>query len=232
MSSKLSRIFDLAIDIARLPVATLEFRLNMNPDDVRRMHAHCTKPHPKYKVFQNKSLGAALVDLKRFSDRDEYLGNIKGGRNSAEHHAKKAKSRGYIVAEIDRNDYVDDIHAINTSLDSRQGRPMDETYRRKVEHYPREKNYKYFGVINSAGKLMAYSNIGSYGNFVAFDQLLGVRNNDGMMHLMLAEVISQMIESRSYSYLMYDTYFGASPGLQSFKKMLGFEPYRVKYSIQ
>lgn len=232
MTSKLSRLFDLAIDIARLPVAGLEFRLDMNPDDVRRMHAHCTKPHPRYKLFQNKSFGAALVDLSRFGDRDEYMGNIKGGRNSAEHYAKKAKSRGYVVVEIDRNEFVDDIHAINTSLDSRQGRPMDDPYLRKVEHYPREKNYRYFGVLNSAGKLMAYSNIGSYGNFVAFDQLLGVRNNDGMMHLMLTEIISQDIESRRYSYLMYDTYFGASPGLQLFKKLLGFEPYRVKYSIQ
>ena len=232
MPSKLSRLFDLAIDIAKLPVANLEFRLDMNPDDVKRMHAHCTKPHPRYKVFQNKALGAALVDLKGFGDRDAYMGNIKGGRNSAEHYAKKAKSRGYVVVEIDRNEFVDDIYEINTSLDSRQGRPMDDIYRQKVTQYPREKNYRYFGVLNSTGKLMAYSNLGTYGNFVAFDQLLGVRNNDGMMHLMLAEIISQMIETRSYSYLMYDTYFGASPGLQLFKKMLGFEPYRVKYSIQ
>lgn len=232
MSSKLSRLFDLAIDIAKLPVASLEFHLEMNPDDVRRMHAHCTKQHPRYKVFQNKSLGAALVDLKRYGNRDEYMGNIKGGRNSAEHYAKKATARGYVLVEIDRNDFVDDIHAINTSLDSRQGRPMDDNYLKKTTEYPSEKNYTYFGVLNSAGKLMAYSNLGSYGNFVAFDQLLGVRNNDGMMHLMLAEIISRMIESKRYSYLMYDTYFGASPGLQLFKKMLGFEPYRVKYSIQ
>lgn len=232
MPSKLSRLFELAVDIARLPVASLEFRLDENPDEVRRMHAHFTKPHPKYKVFQNKSLGAALVDLNRFGNRDEYMGKIKGGRSSAEHYAKKATSRGYVVVEIDRNEFVDDIHAINTSLDSRQGRPMDDTYLQKVEHFPRERNYRYFGVLNPAGKLMAYSNIGAYGNFLAFDQLLGVRNNDGMMHLMLAEIISQMIESRKYSYLMYDTFFGASAGLQLFKKMLGFEPYRVKYSLQ
>ncbi len=30
---------------------------------------------------------------------------------------------------------------------------------------------------------------------------------------------------------MYDTYVGAHPGLQSFKKRIGFEPYRVSYSI-
>lgn len=231
MSGKLSRLLDLAIDISTLPVANLEFRLDMNPEDVRRMHAHCTKPHPKYRVFQNKALGAALIDLKSFADRGEYMGEIRG-RNWGEHHARKARKRGYTVIEIDRNDFVEELHAINTSLDNRQGRPMDEMYRRKETCYPREKNYKYFGVLNASGKLMAYSNLGFYGNFVAFDRLMGVRNNDGMMHLMLSEIACQMIDARSYGYLMYDTYFGASPGLQTFKKMLGFKPYRVKYSIQ
>ena len=70
MTSKLSQLFNLALDISKLPVARLEFRLDLNPDAVRRMHAHFTKPHPKYKIFQNKSLGAALVDLKRFADPD------------------------------------------------------------------------------------------------------------------------------------------------------------------
>ena len=231
MSGKLSRLFDMAIDLARLPVASLEFRLDMNPDDVRRMHAHCTKPHPRYRIFQNKAVGAALIDLRRFADRDAYLGDIKG-RNWGEHHARRARQRGYRLIEIDRNDFVDELHAINTSLEQRQGRRMDAIYREKQLSYPREKNYRYFGVVNAAGKLMAYSNLGAYGNFVAFDRLLGIRNNDGMMHLMLSEIACQMIEHRRYGYLMYDTYFGASPGLQTFKKMLGFKPYRVKYSIQ
>lgn len=231
MSSKLSQLLNLALDIGKLPVAHLEFRLEMNPDDVRRMHAHFTKRHPKFRIVQNKSLGAALVDLKRYAGRDQYLDSIKG-RNSGEHHARKARSRGYVVVEIDRNDFIDELYEINTSLDSRQGRPMDEAYREKTTHYSPETNYKYFGVLNPSGKLMAYSNLGFYGNFAAFDRLLGLRNNDGVMHLMVTEIVGQLIESRAYAYLMYDTYFGASPGLQAFKKMLGFEPYRAKYSLQ
>ncbi|MFS2215773.1 hypothetical protein ACCD08_14825 [Telluria sp. Tellsp104] len=231
MTSKLSQLFNLALDISKLPVARLEFRLDLNPDSVRRMHAHFTKPHPRYKIFQNKSLGAALVDLKRFADPDEYMANMKG-RNSAGSYARKARSRGYSVVEIDRNVFVEDIHEINTSLDQRQGRPMADAYRQKQTHFSPEKNYKYFGVLNSAGKLTAYSDIGFFGNFVAFDRLLGLRNNDGAMHLMVTEIICRMIESHVYSYLMYDTFFGASPGLRTFKTMLGFEPYRAKYSLQ
>jgi hypothetical protein len=231
MSSTLSQLLNLAIDIGKLPVAHLEFRLELNPDDVRRMHAHFTRRHSKLKIVQNKSLGAALVDLKRYGSRDEYLDSIKG-RNSGEHHARKARSRGYVLVEIDRNDFIDELYEINTSLESRQGRPMDAAYREKITHYSPEKNYKYFGVLSPSGKLMAYSNLGFYGNFVAFDRLLGLRNNDGVMHLMVTEIVGQLIESRTYAYLMYDTYFGASPGLQAFKKMLGFEPYRAKYSLQ
>lgn len=231
MTSKLSQLFNLALDISRLPVAHLEFRLDLNPDAVRRMHAHFTKPHPTYKIFQNKSLGAALVDLKRFAGPDEYMANVKG-RNSAGYYARKARSRGYEVVEIDKNHFLEDIHAINTSLDQRQGRPMPDAYRQKQTQFRLEKNYKYFGVLNGAGKLAAYSDVGLFGNFVAFDRLLGLRNNDGAMHLMVTEIICRMIDGRAYGYLMYDTFFGASPGLRTFKTMLGFEPYRAKYSLQ
>jgi len=231
MQSNLSQLFALAADIIKLPVASLEFRLDSNPDDVRAMYAHYTKRHPKYKLFQNKSLGAALVDLKRYPGREEYIKSLKG-RNSAEQYAKKARTRGYKIIEIDRNNFIEDLYRINTSVEIRQGRPMDEHYQHKELHYPHLKNYKYFGAINAAGNLMAYANLGLYGNFAAFDRLLGVRNNDGAMHLMVTEIICQLIENGKYKYIMYDTYFGASPGLKAFKNMLGFEPYRAKYSIQ
>jgi hypothetical protein len=231
MLHKLPQLFELARSISRLPVARLEFRLAINPDDVGKMHRYFTRPHPKYLIFQNKSLGAALVDLARFSTRDEYMAAIKGA-NSADKQAAKAKRKGYRVVEIERNDFIDDIHEINNSVEIRQGRPMDPSYREKTLVYPIDKNYKYFGVLNSEGKLMAYGDLGFYGNFFAFNRVLGVRNNDGMMHLMVTEIICQLIESRNSRYLMYDTYFGASPGLRTFKTMLGFEPYRAKYSLQ
>lgn len=231
MSNKLSRLFELAWSIAKLPVARLEFHLAINPDEVAMMHKHFTRRHAKYPVFQNKSLGAALVDLTKFRTREEYMDTIKG-RNSAERHARKAKSKGYQVIEIDRNDFIDEIYEVNNSVEIRQGRPMDSAYRQKPTHYPVDKNYTYFGVLNAAGKLMAYGDLGLYGNFVAFNRVIGVRNNDGVMHLMITEIICRSIEKRSCHYLMYDTYFGASPGLKEFKTMLGFEPYRAKYSIQ
>jgi hypothetical protein len=231
MPNKLSQLLDQVITISRLPVVRLQFQRQLNPEEVERNYRHFTKPHPKYKIFQNKSVGAALVDLKRFRNRDEYLQTVKG-RNSAEHHARRARSKGYVVAEIDRNDFIDDIYAVNTSVETRQGLPMDADYLEKKTSYPRAPNFKHFGALDSAGKLTAYADLGFYGDFASFSRVIGMRNNDGMMHLLVTEIIGQMIEGATYRYLMYDTYFGASPGLKAFKEMLGFQPYRAKYSIK
>lgn len=230
MINKISHFLDLLIQIAKLPVAHLHFYMNINPDNVISTYKSFTKPHTKYKIFKNKSLGAALVDLREFGTREEYLENING-RNHGAYFAKKAKSRGYIFCEIDRNNYIDEIHEINTSLGTRQGNSMPASYLNKNNHYESVKNFKYYGVLNSDGKLMAYCNVGFYGNFAAFSRLLGYRNNDGVMHLLVTETICILINNATIKYVMYDTYFGAQPGLKTFKKILGFKPYRAKYSL-
>ena len=229
MPNKLSRLLELVRAILRLPVARLEFQRDLNPDDVNKMHKHFTKRHPRYLVFQNKALGTALVDLSRFDNRDAYMATLKG--NPAAEHTKKAKKKGYQVIEIDRNRYIEEIHEINNSEAVRQGRPMDPIYREKVTHFTNEKNYLYIGVLNPAGKLVSYMNLGHYGNFFAIDRLIGLRNNDGVMHMLVTEMVSRMIDERKVRYLMYDTCFGASPGLLQFKTMLGFAPYRAKFTI-
>lgn len=231
MIDKIANFLDLLMQIAKLPVAHLHFSLGINPENSKLMYAHFTKRHKKYKVFQNKSLGAALIDLSNFKVSKDYLDKIGGG-NAGAHKAKKAKSRGYILTEINRNDYIDEIHEINTSLENRQGRTMDSCYLNKTTHYEQLINYKYYGILNCDGKLMAYSTLGFYGNFAAINQLMGYRNNDGIMHLMLVEIICEQIVAGNLKYIMYDTYFGAKPGLKQFKTALGFKPYRAKYTMQ
>ena len=231
MPKTFASLLELASTLIRLPKAHLEFQLAMDPDNAPRIFKHFTKRHPRYLVIRNKTLGVALVDLRRFKAGAEYLQTVKG-RNAPEHQARRARSRGYRVVEIDRNDYVDDIHSINTSVDVRQGKPMSGDYITKQTHYIAEPNYRYFGTLDSSGRLVAYGEIGMWGNFAAFNRVIGIRNNDGIMHLMVTEIICQFIEDGRFQYLMYDTYFGASPGLQMFKSAIGFAPYRARYSIQ
>jgi hypothetical protein len=231
MPNKLSRLVDLCRSIASMPVARMEFRREFNPPHVERIYRHFTKRHPKYKIIPNKSLGAALVDLSLYRSRDHYLDTFKG-RNSAAQHARKAKSKGYVIVEIDRNRFIDEIHEINTSIEVRQGQKMDPGYLHKQTYFNAEKNFKYYGALSATGKLMAYSELGFYGNFASFNRIIGVRNNDGIMHLLVTEIIGSLIDDGGFNYLMYDTYFGASPGLQTFKTMLGFVPHRAKYTLQ
>jgi hypothetical protein len=218
-------------ELLRLPVASLHFDSCIEPVDVAKTYRYYTRPHPRYKIIRNKTMGAALIDLVRYTDTPAYLDDI-AGKNRGAWHAKRARSRGYVCTEIERNDHIDAIHAINTSLEERQGRPMDEKYRKKITRFERQPHFNYFGVLNPEGKLVAYANIGRYGNFSAFSQLIGIRNNDGIMHLMMVDIISRLLEQKQVRYVMYDTFFGAQSGLQQFKRVLGFQPYRVKYSLQ
>lgn len=220
-----------ARQILRLPHAGLCFDTRIDPDDILLNYRDFTRPHPRYRIIGNKTVGVALIDLERFAGPDAYLETIQG-KNQGGWHARRARTRGYVCRTIERNAHIDEIHAINTALDLRQGRPMDEAYLQKVERYERQQHFDYYGVLNAAGRLVAYANIARYGNFSAFSQLMGLRNNDGIMHLLVADIVSGMLERREVRWVMYDTFFGAKPGLQQFKRVLGFEPYHAKYSMQ
>jgi hypothetical protein len=225
------RHYETVLQILQLPVAHLRFDSHIEPTDVPMTYRYFTRPHPRYRVIRNKTLGAALIDLERFSEPSAYLAHIQG-KNRGAYHAKRARTRGYVFREIDRNAHVDDIHAINISLDTRQGRPMDQKYLDKVTHFDALSHYNYYGILDPDGRLVAYANIGRFGNFSALSQLIGIRNNDGIMHLLIVDIVSRLIQDKRVRYLMYDTFFGAQPGLQQFKRILGFEPYRAKYSLQ
>jgi hypothetical protein len=219
------------VKIVKLPVANLVFELKIDQEDIGRTHKYFTKPHPTYKIFKNKSLGAELIPFSKYLTRSGFLNSMKM-KNRAGRYVKRAMSRGYEFVEIDRNEFIDDIHGINTSSESRQGRAMDASYLKKVEHFDTKVNFRYFGVLNADGRLVAYCNVGFYGNFYAIEKVIGHRNNDGVMHLLIVETVCRLIDAGNGKYLMYDTYFGASPNMRSFKSMFGFEPFRVKYSIQ
>ncbi len=218
------------IQIIQLPVATLSFRDNIDPENIRDTYHYYTKRHPRYKLIRHKTVGAALIDLEQIDTQEKYLALIKG-KNGGAFHAKRARARGYTVVEINRNAYVDAIHNINISCASRQGRPMDEAYQKKTDHFESLDHFRYYGIVNGRGELVAYANLGLFGNFCGFSQLIGLRNNDGAMHLLLVEIVSRLIDQHQVRYVMYDTFFGALPGLRQFKTMLGFRPYRARYVL-
>ncbi|MFK3741315.1 hypothetical protein [Massilia sp. TN1-12] len=221
--------------LLRLPSAELCFDARLAPD-IAATYRYFTKPHPRYRIIGNKTLGAALIDLDRFAGppaaaRDAYLDTIQG-KNRGAWHAKRAGTRGYACRPIERNAHADEIHAINTSLATRQGRPMDAHYLEKTTHFETLPHWDHYGVLDRDGRLVAYANIARYGNFSAFSQLMGLRNNDGIMHLLVVDIVTRLLARRDVRYVMYDTFFGAQPGLRQFKTMLGFAPYRATYRLR
>ena len=220
----------LLAEIAQLPCARLCFHSALNPELVRASYRLFTKRHPRCPLIRNKSLGIALIRLSDFPTRDHYLATLQR-KDLGGYQSRKAQSRGYVFTAIDRNRYIDDIHAINTSLAERQGRPMDPGYHDKQLHYQDQPCFRYYGVLDAQGRLVAYCNVGIYGDFAATDRLLGYRRSDGAMYLLLTEIACQLIAEGQVRYLMYDTFLGAQPGLREFKRKLGFRPYRIRYSI-
>jgi len=224
-------------EILKLPAKEISFKncCNECKENYLKTYRYFTKPH-RFKLFKNKSIGVALINLTEYDTFEQYYKSING-KNSAAYYARKAIRRGYKFIEIDRNDYINDIYEINTSSEIRQGRKMPESYLKKVEKYQNEKNYRYFGVVNKDGVLVAYCNIGFYGEFALISSLLGHKEylNDGIMYLMMVEVNKIVLENykkNGCKYIMYDTFFGASNGLKKFKQKLGYKPYRVKWKLE
>jgi hypothetical protein len=225
--SRLSR--DLTV-LARAPLAHLHFNTAPDPAGILATYRNFTRPHPHYRIIRNKSMGVALIDLRRFSTFAEYLASVRGKGNAGPQ-SQKARSRGYFLRQLDQNHFVDEIYRINTSSETRQGRPMDPAYREKALRYEAKPYVMYFGIFNISGQLVAYCNVGIYGNFAATEKIMGYKNNDGVMYLLLTEIVGKLLTSSQLSYFMYDTVFGALDGLRDFKRRVGFQPYRVRYTI-
>lgn len=221
----------LLLQLARLPVARLRFDQRLNPEGIRRTHALFTRPHARYKVFGNKTMGIALVDLRAFEGQAAaYLASVRRSGHAGPQ-SKKAAARGYSVRRFDRNEHADAIHAIHTSCEERQGRPMDRHYLVKRDDFDTPSHFECHGVFDAEGRLAGYCTMGRYGNFVATDQLIGYKNQDGIMYLLLSTIICGLIEEGAVDYFMYDTFLGARPGLRDFKRRVGFRPYRARYTL-
>lgn len=227
---KITELCRLTAQLATLPVARLHFCSHLAPKHVREVYEYFTKPHPKYKLIKNKSFGAALIDLRAFGSDKDFLASLQArGRATAER--RRALKRGHYLRRIDRNQFIEGIHHVNTSCLLRQGQPMAPDYLEKQLHYEDLPHFRYYGMFDRHEKLIAYCNLGLFGSFAMIDRVIGLRNGDGAMYLLMTEIAAELIAERQLDYLMYDTFFGALPGLRDFKRRLGFQPYRARYTF-
>jgi hypothetical protein len=224
------RLIALGMAALRCPRARLIFRTDRAAPKIRATYAVFNRRHARLPLIRNKTMGIALINLRQFGSAADYLATVKK-KDLAGHHSRQARQRGYSVRRIDRNAHIAEIFRIHRSSATRQGRPMDQRYLQLETRYDDSEPLQVLGVFNADNILMGYCCFGIYGNFAATDRLLGIKNGDGIMYLLLLEIICSLIDQSQLDYFMYDTFLGAQPGLRSFKQRIGFQPYRVSYAL-
>jgi hypothetical protein len=221
----------LAVRIARaaatLPRITI--RLHPTTKQCRAMLREFTSRHPRCPLFRRKTIGVGLIDIKAFSDVEDYMKRVSG-KNSAAYFSRRAARAGYRFAEIDPNEYANDIFCVNTSLTVRQNLPMESSYLAKIDRYEILPGEQYFGVLKEQS-LVAYLHLVTCGEAAVISRILGHGEHldHGIMYLLVTSLVGDLIGRSSAKYLLYDMMLGASDGLALFKRRLGFESYRVRW---
>ena len=136
----------------------------------------------------------------------------------------------------DTNGY---IYAINTSMPERQGREMTEGYRHKPGPYgplpaytcPRHQ-VRTYGVLKD-GHLVAYTWLYQMGEMCLFSTILGHGDhlNAGVMYLLIAETLKDIIPVAGTKYAMYNMHQSGTEGLRFFKEQMGFRSYWVNWQL-
>lgn len=143
---------------------------------------------------------------------------------------KLAKKRGYRLSMFDYDAYLDDIYAINTSKSERQGRPMAQSYQSYPTKRGRSANYvaaasvQCLGVFKD-GRLYAYCVFENCGEMSFVNMLLGHGEHlaDGIMYLLFLGLVQYGMQIDGLRYFNYLTLHSSTPGLDDFKRQVGFE---------
>ncbi len=149
---------------------------------------------------------------------------------------RRAQRAGYQYALVSPRDHLAEILDINRSTPVRQGRAMAASYvdPEQVALTFRDRTSLH-GILDTAGRLRAYVDAPTIGDVFPFSHILGHADDlaNGVMYFLASEVIRSQIDlrraQRSPSWAMYDTIWGASPGLAYFKARLAFRPYTVEW---
>jgi hypothetical protein len=154
---------------------------------------------------------------------------------TARKRAWRAEHYGYFAARINRSEFEDDIYAINTSREVRQGRQMTDGYRTPPA-YPDDKypcllhGVHAYGVLDGHSTLVAYLWMYRAGDLALVSQVLGhgAHEDFGIMHLLFREAL--VAESAiGPGVCVYNRWDSGLDGLRQLKGWIGFEPTPVEW---
>lgn len=159
----------------------------------------------------------------------------RAGHRTARKRADRASRLGYKFAPVARHEHADDIHAINTSLPERQGRPMSPGYQEPPSTTPDpmwpcpHHGVHPYGVFHD-DRLVAYLWCYRSGDLALVSSILGhgdhLRND--VMYLLAAGTIDAELEHGGF--LIYNRHDSGGDGLRYYKERVGFQPTRVTWT--
>jgi hypothetical protein len=200
-----------------------------------QLHAKFTAPHRRHTWHGAYQDGASILVLP---DTFEAYWEGPAGYGTRRK-VRKAQKEGYAFERIERDRYLDDIFAINTSMAERQGREMTAAYRQRPEPFgplpdhgcPRHQ-IRTYGVLKD-GHLVAYTWLYQVGEMCLFSTILGHGDhlNAGVMYLLVAEALRDVIAVAGTRYAMYNMHLSGTEGLRFFKEQMGFAPFWVNWQL-
>jgi hypothetical protein len=184
--------------------------------------------------------GGLLLQLNRGYEHcsvlriPEQLEDWRADHRTARKRADRSARLGYCFERIERHLHSDEIFAINTSADERQGRPMSEPYRRRptpapLPDYPCARHcVRTYGVLRR-DHLCAYMWLYRAGELALVSSILGHADmlEDDVMFLLFQGVVAN--EAGSDGFFVYNRHDSGSDGLRFFKERLGFAARPVKW---
>lgn len=155
---------------------------------------------------------------------------------TARKRAKRATVRGYVSMPLAREHHADEIHAINTSAQRRQGRPMSAGYLERhdfpaLPDYPCARHaIRPTGVWDGDGTLVAYLVMHRAGDLALVSQILGHAAHLGneIMYLLFEHALRREIHAGSGA-VVYNRHDSGTDGLRFFKERLGFSEMEVAW---
>lgn len=182
-------------------------------------------------IFEISSIKKSKVFPVRHNAKYHYFNEILDSKTR--NMIRKADRHGIKCKAINKNDYLKEVHDINTSSLFRQGRIMSEGYRKFPKHteYVKECDkhfWEFYGAF-IGDKLIAYISVLSHKEAVLISQILGHMDylKTAVMNKLLMEVIGEICKYKYAKYIQYGFWFSGGAGLRHFKQSMGFVPLNL-----
>lgn len=193
-------------------------------------------------------LSPLVYDLHRKLDTPNYTRGVslmlvpdsleewRAEHRTARKRADRAQRLGYGFGTIDRSQRNDQIHAINTSLTERQGRPMSDGYLKPVQFgalpdYPCDRHRVHtYGVVKD-DVLYAYLNLYRVGELALVSMILGHGDHlkNDVMWLLFAGLVSEQAGLGGWFY--YNRHDSGTDGLRYYKEHQGFREMDLEWVL-